>query len=90
MVDRDRILTYANEVDEYEADVVLLERAIAALPSKSREKELMQPWHDGDRKASPTRFLSCHVYNLGMYLIRMLERIGIIATPRCIEERLAL
>jgi hypothetical protein len=51
IVERDRILSYSSDLDEYEAAVVLLERAIGALPSKSEEQHLKAPWNDNDKKA---------------------------------------
>jgi hypothetical protein len=50
MVERDRILSYSSDLDEYEAAVVILERAVAALPSKSEEQQMKAPWNDNDKK----------------------------------------
>jgi hypothetical protein len=67
MTDRGRVVAFSNELDEYEALIVILERATAALPSKSQEKQLLSPWNDADSKVrvAATLFLSfLHVLRL--------------------------
>lgn len=48
LLDREAILVFSGELDEYEAKVVILERAVSQLPTKAQEQQLQLPWGDKD------------------------------------------